>query len=100
MHSSLRDCHAIMAPGEQIISTSPNDAYDFFTGSSFATAYITGITALIRQHKADLSAHDIKHLLQGIAEPGSRQANACRALSRVVHSVHCPSDAAEYITEQ
>lgn len=91
---------AILAPGEQIISTSPNDAYDFFTGSSFATAHVTGITALIRQHKADLSANDIKNLLQGTAEPGSGQANACRALSRVVSHVNCPSDTAKYITDQ
>ncbi len=91
---------AILAPGEQIISTSPNDAYDFFTGSSFATAHITGITALIRQHKTDLSAKDIKQLLQGTAEPGSGLANACRALSRVVNNVNCPSEAADYITEQ
>ncbi len=90
----------LLAPGKNIISTSPNDKYNFFTGSSFATAHISGIAALIRQHKPDLFVQDVKQLLQGTAEPGSGQANACRALSRVIGSGNCPSEAAEYIAEQ
>ena len=38
----------VNAPGNQVLSTSPANQYDFFTGSSFATAQVSGVTALIR----------------------------------------------------
>jgi subtilisin family serine protease len=36
------------APGRRVLSIRPNEQYDFFDGSSFSTAHISGLAALIR----------------------------------------------------
>ena len=54
----------IRAPGTQVVSTVPGGAYDFFTGSSFSTAYVSGVVALIRQRKPHISASLVGELLQ------------------------------------
>ncbi|MGI9287738.1 MAG: S8 family peptidase, partial [Pseudomonadales bacterium] len=64
--SASRDARAngfVKAPGEKVLSTSPGDQYDFYTGSSLSTAHIAGLTALIRQRKPHLSGNVIKALL-------------------------------------
>ena len=84
--------HTILAPGNKILTTAPNDAYDFFSGSSFATAHVAGVAALIRQRKPHLSSAVIEQLLAGTADEASGYANACQALARVVTGGSCPTN--------
>ena len=79
----------IRAPGEKVLSASPGDHYDFYSGSSLSTAHITGLAALLRQHKPQLSATAIKNLLTATAEPDTGAANACHAISRIVVGSAC-----------
>jgi hypothetical protein len=79
----------LKAPGNQVLSTSPENQYDFFTGSSFSAAQISGVAALIRQRKPHLPAKIVKELLTATSEPGHGFANACRAVARVVESEGC-----------
>lgn len=79
----------VNAPGNQVFSTSPANQYDFFTGSSFAAAQVSGVTALIRQRKPHLPAKIVKELLAATSNPDQGFPNACRAVARVVESEGC-----------
>lgn len=71
----------LSAPGRQVLSTRPNEAYDFFTGSSFATAHITGLVALVRSLSPDLSSRELLAMLENSSDPESGTINSCRAVS-------------------
>jgi subtilisin family serine protease len=45
--SSYGDWVDAVAPGYNIYSTLPNNKYGYETGTSFATGYITGLTAML-----------------------------------------------------
>ncbi|MEI6269540.1 MAG: S8 family serine peptidase [Methylococcaceae bacterium] len=53
----------IIAPGRDILTTVPHQAYDFMTGSSFATPHVAGVAALLLQLHPDWQALDIKRQL-------------------------------------
>jgi subtilisin family serine protease len=53
----------IIAPGHDILTTVPHQAYDFMTGSSFSTPHVTGLAALLLQLHPDWHAFDVKQLL-------------------------------------
>jgi subtilase family protein len=80
---------SVSAPGNQVLSTKPQRAYDFYTGSSLSTAHIAGLAALIRQRKPHLPGTLVKELIVETSDPESHAANACRALARVVESGNC-----------
>lgn len=53
----------ILAPGEDIKSTSPNDNFDIQRGTSLSTPLVTGIAAMIRSYFPDLTAAQVKEIL-------------------------------------
>ena len=55
----------ITAPGLDILTTVPHQAYDFMTGSSFATPHVAGLTALLLQIHPDWQISDIQIILKG-----------------------------------
>lgn len=75
-----------IAPGEEILTTMPDNTYDFVSGSSFASAHISGLVALLAEHVPDIDAHTVKAVLRS----STRVANwavvtdACTALGTVV----------------
>ena len=79
----------VSAPGSQVLSARPQREYDFFTGSSFSTAHVAGVVALIRQRKPQWSAPVVKDLIATTAQTDQHVANACRALVRVVGEGEC-----------
>ena len=50
----------IAAPGQNIMSTLPGNTYGYMTGTSQATAFVTGAAALIMAHKESYNASDVK----------------------------------------
>ena len=50
----------LAAPGENIHSTLPGNSYGPMTGTSQATAFVTGVAALIWSYNRDFSASDVK----------------------------------------
>jgi subtilisin family serine protease len=50
----------LAAPGENIYSTLPGNSYGVLTGTSQATAFVTGVAALITSINRDFSAADVK----------------------------------------
>lgn len=80
----------IAAPGNNIYSTLPNDRYGYMTGTSQATAFVSGVAALILAHHKDLKPYQIGaylkntgDLLEGLKDKTStsRKLNSYRALS-------------------
>lgn len=70
----------ITAPGRRVFSTMPDEQYDFFDGSSFSTAHISGLAAVIRGLSPALSPASLLSLLEETADPDSGAVNACRAV--------------------
>ncbi len=50
----------LAAPGENIYSTTPGGQYNLMTGTSQATAFVTGVAALVWGHNHELNASDVK----------------------------------------
>ena len=50
----------IAAPGQNILSTLPGNSYGFMTGTSQATAFVTGAAALVMSHKTGFKYSDVK----------------------------------------
>ncbi len=59
----------IAAPGEDILSTVLNGAYDSYSGTSMATPYVTGMAGLIKSHYPDLDWKGIKNLIIAGGQP-------------------------------
>lgn len=80
----------IAAPGQNILSCLPGNSYGYMTGTSQATAFVTGAAALVMAHKQSFKAEDVKKyiLATGDAQTQlatktktSRQLNLYKALT-------------------
>jgi subtilisin family serine protease len=58
----------VAAPGQSILSSLPNGGYGFMTGTSQATAFVTGIAALVKAQNASLSFIKIKEIIEGSSQ--------------------------------
>lgn len=53
----------VFAPGVKIYATTPNNEYEFLSGTSMAAPSVSGVAALIRSYYPDLSASEVKRIL-------------------------------------
>ncbi len=53
----------VVAPGIEILTTVPNDGYDFESGSSLAAAHVSGIIALLLEVKPSLFPDQVTEML-------------------------------------
>jgi subtilisin family serine protease len=83
--SGLND-DIVRAPGRDVISLAPMGHYDFYSGSSLATAEISGVVALLRSQRRNLSAREADSLL---SENAPAVPNACAALATLLHRSDC-----------
>lgn len=88
--SALADQQILQAPGDQILGTTPGDQYDFFSGSSFSAAQVSGLIALIKERKPHLTNEKIYATLKTsvpvFRNPHTQNSsvNACNALSKII----------------
>lgn len=84
---------SLSAPSEKILTTLPHGTYDFISGSSIATAEVSGIIALLMQIKPDLTFSEIRTLLQQSQLPSKEGAftgvNANTALTILCKTSNC-----------
>lgn len=70
----------VFAPGVQIYSTTPENEYQKFSGTSMAAPSTAGVAALVRSYYPKLSASQVKHILMNsgtlitidVIKPGSQ----------------------------
>ncbi len=86
---------AINAPGDHVLTTTPDAGWEFVSGSSFAAAHVTGIAALLLEISPALKPADIHAMLhehmagETLAAEGS-VLNACSLLASVWRKPDCP----------
>jgi major intracellular serine protease len=85
------------APGVDILTTVPHGSYDFFTGSSFAAAQVSGVVALLLQREPKMTPTQLAALLRKTAHPVQEQTgadplqvDACAALASALGTGACP----------
>jgi subtilisin family serine protease len=74
------------APGKEILTLLPGGRYDFATGTSLATAHVTGTVALLLRKNANLTAAQVYRLLHDTSthlESGD-SINACAAIASLM----------------
>ena len=79
----------LRAPGRDVVTLVPGGRYDFLSGSSLATAHVTGAIALMLARSPKLDHDAIHGLLSRSADRSS--INACAAMAELTKSPHCPS---------
>ncbi|HEY2739922.1 MAG TPA: S8 family serine peptidase, partial [Thermoanaerobaculia bacterium] len=87
----------IGAPSVDILTTVPHGSYDFFSGSSFAAAQVSGIVTLLLEKEPKMTPAQIAALLRKtsrmIQEPGGAdplEVDACAALASALGTGPCP----------
>jgi thermitase len=68
----------IAAPGQNILSTLPNNAYGYMTGTSQATAFVTGAAVLVMAHRDQFQAEDVKKYILATGDSESSLLAKCR----------------------
>jgi subtilisin family serine protease len=58
------DYISIAAPGVDILGARPGGAYDFFSGTSMATGYASGLAALMLARQGDLSVVELRKTME------------------------------------
>ncbi|HMA12082.1 MAG TPA: S8 family serine peptidase, partial [Steroidobacteraceae bacterium] len=87
----------LRAPGREVVTLMPGGRYDFVTGSSLATAHVSGVVALLLARDRKLDRDAVYRLLaQSEAGPGLANSpiNACVALARLLERAPCANTAA------
>lgn len=68
----------IAAPGQNILSTLPNSSYGYMTGTSQATAFVTGAAVLVMAHKDQFVAEDVKKYILATGDSENSLIAKCR----------------------
>lgn len=85
------------APGREILTLLPGGRYDFASGTSIATAQVSGVVALMLAKNPGLSQASAYRLLRDTSSPlnaadgGSRGVDACAAVVTLVGQGACHS---------
>ena len=77
----------VLAPGEHVLTTTPNGSWGFLSGSSFAAAHVSGIAALLLERSPKLKPGQVsvilrQHVYRNRRSQGS-MVDACAALASV-----------------
>ena len=93
--TSAEGADFLMAPARDIVTLVPNGHYDFASGSSLATAQVSGVVALLLAKDQKLGIDRLRQLLAQSTERHDTtrgpflSVNACAALALVVHGASC-----------
>ena len=92
--SSNPNGSAILAPGDDVLTTTPHASWGFVSGSSFASAHVSGLAALVLERSpgvkpSALSALLHEHGLRPVASGADGVIDACALLAVVSASHEC-----------
>lgn len=80
----------VFAPGDEIYSTTPENTYESYPGTSMAAPMVAGIAAVLRSYFPDLKAEQVKEIIQEstvkkstqmVVKPGTEEKVPFSALS-------------------
>jgi type VII secretion-associated serine protease mycosin len=74
--SVIRDYIDVAAPGENIYGPAPRGGFVGDNGTSFASAYVTGVVALLRAYRPELTPAQIEARINRTADPNPDGKNA------------------------
>jgi subtilisin family serine protease len=93
--SSEQGDEILRAPARDIVTLVPNGHYDFASGSSLATAQVSGVVALLLARNQKLGIDRLRELLTQSTENHDttrgpfRSVNACVAVAKLVRGASC-----------
>jgi subtilisin family serine protease len=83
----------LAAPGVEILTTAPPQAYAFLSGTSLAAAHVSGVVALLLEREPMMAPSQVRlvlfqtaHSVTGSGAGAIRLVDACAALARLVGS--------------
>ena len=82
----------LAAPGSDVLTTVPRGSYDFFSGSSFAAAEVSGVVALLLELDPGLRPEAVRALLERTAhgnEGAPPVVDACAAVAALRPATRC-----------
>ncbi|MEM9300913.1 MAG: S8 family serine peptidase [Pseudomonadota bacterium] len=88
----------IAAPARDVITTIPDDRYDFLSGSSLAAAHASGVIALLLELAPAARPEVIARALAGASAEGAL--NACMAVAIMTEGRACATPATQLRTPQ
>ncbi|WP_353893899.1 S8 family peptidase [Proteinivorax hydrogeniformans] len=66
--SNYGDGLDLVAPGRNIYSTTPNNRYNTFSGTSMAAPHVAGVASLVRSVDSSLSTNEVINILNNTAQ--------------------------------
>jgi subtilisin family serine protease len=93
--STVHGDDILRAPARDIVTLVPNGHYDFASGSSLATAQVSGVVALLLARNQKLGISRMRELLTQSTENHDttrgpfRSVNACVAVAKLVRGASC-----------
>jgi subtilisin family serine protease len=83
----------LRAPGRDVVTLMPGGRYDFVSGSSLATAHVSGAVALLLARNRRLDRNAVFRLLAQseleVGMAGAAPINACIALAKLLDRAPC-----------
>lgn len=89
----------IMAPGHEIKSSVPNKRAGYLSGTSQATAFVTGVASLIKSNFPGLKAQEIKKIIISSAKKETQFLSLCKSGGRL-DAFNALLEAKEYTREK
>jgi subtilisin family serine protease len=87
----------LAAPGREVLTLVPGQRYDYVSGSSISAALVSGVVALLLEHRKELSAGAVRSLLERTARSPEQNArrldDACDAVAALVRAPACAAPA-------
>ena len=90
---AMTRANTLMAPGDEILSLAPGDGYAFFSGNSMSSAFVSGVAALLLEHRPEITVHQIFDLLAQTSTSDS--IDACQAFARLTLKGDCSVSVSE-----
>ncbi len=91
IHDPEDFANMILAPGTDVLTTTPGATYGFKSGSSMATAYVSGIAALMKEKAPSLNGAEIFVGLKHSAQAGEGEKPVVDLCVAVNHVAKKPS---------
>ncbi|MDR7048591.1 subtilisin family serine protease [Duganella sp. 3397] len=79
----------LLAPGNDIPTTSPGARWAFVNGSSYAAAHVSGMLALLEELRPDASPTQLRTMLQPADMVKTANIDACATISRLIRQCSC-----------